>query len=435
VKRVLVLAYYFPPLGGAGVQRTVKLLKHLPALGYQASVVTGPEATRLDWAPPDESLSHELPAGTVVRRARGPEPPRWSGRGARWLARPSAFSHWWVEAAVAAGRELVADADLVYASMSPFETAEAAARLAREAGVPWVADLRDPWALDDWAVFPTALHRRVEERRMRQALGAADAVVMNTPEAEREVRRRFPELGSRLATVPNGWDQEDFAGLAPARRDDAFRIVHVGYLHHRPAGPVWSARLRGLTRGGLPGLDTITRSHVYLLEALRRLRAVEPELSSRLELHLAGPERAPVEPEDAAIVHDHGYLAHADAVALVRSADLLFLPMHDLPEGVRTRTVPGKTYEYLASGRPILAALPDGDARDLLLPLEHVAVCRPKDIEGMVDAIRAAARNPAPADLGRPAVALEFERHRLSERLASVFDGLVTPERRPAVVK
>jgi hypothetical protein len=60
------------------------------------------------------------------------------------------------------------------------------------------------------------------------------------------------------------------------------------------------------------------------------------------------------------------YVPPAESVALIRLADLLFLPMRDLPPGVRVTIVPGKTYEYLASRRPILAAVSDGDARDLL---------------------------------------------------------------------
>ncbi len=134
MKRVLVLSYYFPPLGGAGVQRTVKLLKHLPALDYQAAIVAAPESAALDWAPRDDTLAEELPPSLVVRRVAGPQPPNaggWEGRFRRWLARPSSFSRWWVEGAVSAARELAREADLVYASMSPFETAEAAARVAQ----------------------------------------------------------------------------------------------------------------------------------------------------------------------------------------------------------------------------------------------------------------------------------------------------------------
>src|SRR5206468_12100930 len=116
--------------------------------------------------------------------------------------------------------------------------------------------------------------------------------------------------------------------------------------------------------------------------------AERPELRSTVEVHLAGPlsERDRLSlPED--LVRYHGYLPHAQAVALMRSADLLFLPLHDLPPGTRARIVPGKTYEYLASGRPILAAVPDGDALDLLARMPGCHICRPTDVAAMLNLI------------------------------------------------
>jgi glycosyltransferase involved in cell wall biosynthesis len=108
--------------------------------------------------------------------------------------------------------------------------------------------------------------------------------------------------------------------------------------------------------------------------------------------------------------------------------------MHDLPEGTRATVVPGKTYEYLASGRPILAAVPDGDARDLLLAAGTAHVCRPTDVAGMVDAIdaeieraRAGRRPPIPP----PALLARFERRRLTSELAAVFDGVLANDHLP----
>ncbi len=128
-----------------------------------------------------------------------------------------------------------------------------------------------------------------------------------------------------------------------------------------------------------------------------------------------------------------GYLSHAATVELLQSADLLFLPMHDLPEGVRATIVPGKTYEYLAARRPILAAVPDGDARDLLAQVPSATLCRPADVAGMADAIAAGLRR---TELGEaaPEVSDEllapFTRQHLAARLADVFDdalGVASP--------
>jgi glycosyltransferase involved in cell wall biosynthesis len=430
-----MLAYYFPPVGGGGVQRTLKFVQLLPELGYEPVVVTGPSARSLHWAPDDESLALSLPPGTEVIRARGPEPPRTRARGRaeRWLRIPSPRTRWWIEAAAAAGREAARHVDVIYASMSPFGTAEAAMRLARETGRPWVADLRDPWALDEWLVYPSALHRRLELRRMRAALGTAAAIVMNTPEATSQLLRHFPELARKpITTIPNGFDPADFAGPPPERRDSAFRIVHAGWAH--TAGGRRHRRLRFARRllgGAAPGLDILTRSDIYLLRAVDRLLAERPELRSEVEVHLAGVA-SDGHRDRSSIVRAHGYLTHPETVALMRSADLLFLPMHDLPTGSRARIVPGKTYEYLAAERPILAAVPDGDARDLLRRAGNAILCRPADTAAMADAIgtlverRRAGETTPPPDA---AVLSGFERRRLAADLAALLD--TTLDRRP----
>lgn len=437
-RSVLFLAYHYPPSGGAGVQRSVKFVRYLPEHGFRPRVVTRP-AERGGWfAGEDPSLAAET-GGAPVFRVPGPEPS--AGRLRRGLARalrvPLPFARWWIEGALVAGREAARDArpDLVFATMDPYESAAAAARLAGELGVPWVADLRDPWALDEMRDFPSALHRRLEQRRMGRALASAAAVVMNTPEARRAARQAFPALRpERVFEIPNGFDASDFAGAPPPRRDDDFRIVHTGYLHTA----LGLEQQRGLAlRRALGGqrvpTSFLTRSHVYLLKALEAWRAAQPEAAARARLVLAGAlsdvDRAVVAASPLADrVEMPGPLPHGESVALVQGADLLFLPMQDLPPGKRARIVPGKTYEYLASGRPILAAVPDGDARDLLAASGRALLCRPDDVAGMARALaRAAAQDSALARSGpiEPDLARRFERRALTSRLAEVFDAVL----------
>src|SRR5207302_5191387 len=125
---------------------------------------------------------------------------------------------------------------------------------------------------------------------------------------------------------------------------------------------------------------------VYLREAVDRLLERDPGLRGRLEVHFAGvlseTDRRLAARSPVSVLH--GYLSHADSIALMRSADLLFLPMQNLPPGRRSSTVPGKTYEYLAAGRPILAAVPSGDAHDILKTVGHT-VCAPDDVAAMAE--------------------------------------------------
>jgi hypothetical protein len=107
---------------------------------------------------------------------------------------------------------------------------------------------------------------------------------------------------------------------------------------------------------------------------------------------------------------------------MIRSADLLFLPMHDLPAGRRARLVPCKTYEYLASGRPILAAVPEGDARDLLTGQPEVHVCAPPDVGAMAAIVAAELERPSRAESVPRAERLgAFERSALAANLVELY--------------
>jgi hypothetical protein len=434
VNRVLFVTYHFPPVGGAGVQRSVKFVRYLEQFGWLPVVLTGPGLTASRWTPSDPSLAGDVSASVEVIRIGEQPPPPSTGvrrRAERFLRIPTPFARWWIEAGVSTGSS-VDDVDVVYASMSPFESADTAARLSRRIGKPWVADLRDPWALDEMVVYPTALHRRLELRTMRRLLSSASAVIMNTEEAARALVDGVPELdGRRVFTIPNGFDSADFAGPPSVRTDGRFRIVHAGYLHTELArGSASGSILRRALGGATSGVDFLARSHVFLLRAVNRLLEDTPSLRDRLEIVLAGvlsPEDRDVVAHEAAypeLVTATGYLPHHETVSLLRSAELLFLPMHGLPAGRRARIVPGKTYEYLASRRPILAAVPDGDARDLLTAA-GARLCRPTDESCMARVIREELERfergeAAPAV---PERLLErFERRKLTADLAAVLD-------------
>jgi glycosyltransferase involved in cell wall biosynthesis len=124
------------------------------------------------------------------------------------------------------------------------------------------------------------------------------------------------------------------------------------------------------------------------------------------------------------VVHEHGYKSHAETLELVRSADLLFLPMHDLPPGVRAGLVPGKTYEYVGSGRPILAAVPEGDARELLTEAGTALICAPRDVDRMTELLATALdrwrRGVQPPTPNADVVA-RYERRRQTQQLADVI--------------
>lgn len=445
--KVLFIAYYFPPTGGAGVQRALKFVQYLPPEGFLPVVITGPSSPDSRWTPHDQSLVSSVPECVPVHRIGGSVPDegsRFRRRMRRWLAQPKEFSHWWIRSATELAAAVAGDEALIFATMSPFESGEIASELSKRLHLPWVADLRDPWALDEMAIYPTALHRRQEMLKMERVLSTASLIIMNTPEAAAALGSALPRLRNRrIISIPNGFDSSDFAFPVAARRDGKFRIVHTGYLHTDSGARLRKRMFYRLLGGVHPGVDILTRSHTVLLEAMARCCERNPEMRSTAEIVLAGN----LSPEDEAVVSASavadlvrrpGYLSHTESVRLVRTADLLFLPMHNLPPGRRCRIVPGKTYEYMASGRPILAAVPDGDARDFLECCGTASICRPNDIAAMVALLEraySAWKNQEPAPASDQTFVRQFERRALTHRLASAFASVLESASLAAVAR
>ena len=432
--RAVLLAYYFPPIGGGGAQRSLKFARYLPEFGCDVTVITGPGTTADRWSPPDQSLMAELPTMSIHRLPDAEPPPSGRGRARaeRWLGLTPPWSRWWTEGIVREGLRLTDEADVIVGSMSPFSTAEAAMALSRELGKPWVADLRDPWALDEMTIYPTVLHRRRELKRMGRLLGTAAKVVANTPEAARRISS-LPELADTpVVAISNGFDSSDFDRTPPARRNGTFRIVHAGHLHSDVGRWQHRQRSRRLLGGAIGGVDILPRSHLYLVAAIDRLIERDQSLRSRIEVLLAGTlSSSDLEiAEKSPAVRVLGHLPHQETIALMRSADLLFLPMYKLPVGKRAGIVPGKTYEYLAAQRPILAAVPEGDVREILGRAGSAHICEPDDVEGMAVAIEGQLRgwNARPARVPRELLAC-FERRTLAAELATVLHGVARRHR------
>ena len=348
MRSVLFLSYYFPPVGGAGAQRPAAFVRYLPRVGLptnrrhragtRAQPVDTPGRDLAGQASRAGRRCDEYPVRSRPTRALSAS--EWvdiSGFERRW-------DRWWIDGATTCAADLGSETELVYAWMSPFSSAVVASRIADKLRRPWIADLGDPWALDEMMVYPTRAHRRLAIRQMRDGLQSAAAIVMSTQEAVFRVREAFPEFDNKpIVAIPNGFDSDDFGGPAPDRDPNVFRIVHTGYFHtqlglrHRNAAP-----MRRLLGGAVPGVDFLTRSHYFLLEAVDRLLQEDPSLERRLEIHLAGvlSEVDRELAEGSPVTRLHGYVSHEKTLELLRTADLLFLPMQDLRAGVRATIVP-----------------------------------------------------------------------------------------------
>jgi glycosyltransferase involved in cell wall biosynthesis len=441
--KVLFIAYYFPPAGSIGVQRTIKFIKSLPEEGFLPVVVGGlaedsPAPRDSSLAPRDSSLVAKIPAAVPVFHVEGPAPrPRGRLRRVleRWLWLPSSLSRWWIRTATELGCRVGNDARLIYATMSPFQSADVAYKISKRLGIPWVADLRDPWALDEYTIYPTLLHRKLDQFKMERLLSTAALIIMNTPEATKALKEAFPRLPAKsVLTITNGFDPDDFARAVAARGDSKFRIVSAGGLSTGLELWLRRRRLYRFLGGAVRGVDFLASSPLFLLRALEAWSERRPEIVNDLEVVFAGnlsqADRTMTNrSEISRLVRFPGYLPHLKSLELIRTADLLFFTMHTMSPGERPRTIQAKIYEYMASGRPILAAVPDGDVWDFLGQYGKALLCHPGDVEAMVqqlDKAYNAWKNGRPIGLMNKDFVEQFESHRLTAKLAQAFRELLT---------
>jgi glycosyltransferase involved in cell wall biosynthesis len=407
-RRLLAVAYFFPPLGGGGVQRTLKHVKYLPDHGWEPVVLT----TRFVWSPiRDATLVAEVPPGTRVIRA--PELPlhlaRWALQGALRRARLSttaaSYLGWpdeaagWVPGATwqalrAIRRE---PPDVLYSTSSPVSAHLVALIASRLTGVPWVADFRDAWTRNPQGEALSGVFGRLSAWLERKVVERAQALIVVDDSVELlGVGHDDP----RRVVIRNGVDPEDLPAAAEPPRNPRFRLSYVGALYgERDAAPVFAA-----------------------LRTLIDRRAVDP---SKLEVRLVG-HRA-LEPSihlQRLPITQVGYVDHAAALREMTSADAL---LFYAPPSNRGSS--GKIFEYLAAGRPILCvAGADNFAFQLVDELDAGPCAQPTDQAGIESAIEELYRRWERGDLAvndhvRAEVLRRFSRPALAQQLATVLSN------------
>ncbi len=419
VGRVALVSYFFPPTGGAGTQRAAKLARYLPDSGWTSTVFCADSGSSVSqWTPEDESLLANIDERTEVVRS--------PGVGEAWTDRVGDA----IEALVESG-----EIDAVLVTMSPFWLAPLIERLGPR--VPIIADLRDPWALDGVPIYRHWFQWRQDLRRMGRTLEAAHAVVMNTPEARDVVLRTFRTLSpERVRAIGNGFDAEDFRTAEPKPRPEgtSFMLVHTGTFLTRQAirPPTLVARMKSRVHYRPEPLQPMGRSVGPLLRAMELLRRDKPDLLDGFRFVNVGTldddtRRWIDESSVSDIVVATGYVPHAEAIGWLMGADALFLHLHGLPAGHRARIVPGKAYEYLASGRPILGAVPAGDAFDLVQSRARGVVADPCDASSIAAGLerlilsKGALVEPALSD---PDLT-RFDRREIASRFAELLSACV----------
>lgn len=378
MKKVLVIAYYWPPAGGPGVQRVLKFVKYLPEFGWQPVVMT---VDKGDYPALDPSLVDEVPPETRVYRIPIWEPyaiyRRFSGKASEdpipvgILAQKEELSfsqramHWiranlfvpdaragWYRRAVGEARRIIEreGIDLIFVSSPPHSLQLIGRKLRRIAHIPLISDLRDPW---------TDIHYYQDLKRLRltedldrwlerRALSGADLVVTVSPGLARHLTRRAG--GTDCRVVYNGFDASDFEQVPehpPGER--RFSLAYIGNLKANQNPPdLWLA--------------------------LRDLLDEDRGFAEHFRLALTGTVNADIhvglrELGLAPFTVVEGYVPHREAIARMRGASVLLFIVPQAPDNLGILT--GKLFDYLAAGRPFLSVGPPlGDAAALLSATE-----------------------------------------------------------------
>lgn len=371
MKRILFIAYHFPPLAGSsGIQRTLRFVQHLPSYGWQPAVLTtnvrAYERTGSD-------LDDAVPQGTLVRRAFALDATRHlsiAGRHLAGMARPDRWASWRFDG-VRQGLRLIREfrPDIIF-STYPIATAHViGSALHRRTGIPWVSDFRDPMAQDGYPADPAtwAAFKRIEEDAVRRAR----LCLFTTPGAMRDYSERYAGAVERFAVLENGYDEEAFvaaergAAARPRVKDSApYVLLHSGIVYPSERDPQHLFRaLRMLRdRGRLTPADLQVRFRAAVHDDLLRGLAAEHGVADIIELC------PPIGYTEAL-----REMLNADALLVMQAANC-------------NAQIPAKIYEYLRSGRPIVALTdPAGDTAGALRAAGVDRIAQLDDAEGIAE--------------------------------------------------
>ncbi len=390
-KKILIISYLFPPVGGIGVQRALSLAKYLPGCGFEVYVL---RASNAGGPVIDPDLVRQIPPAVHVYRAFTPEIPfsirqklwaRLQGR-ANGTAAPGTntggFS-WkrllsgaakrimcpepeilWVPFAVRKARHIIRryNIDIVLVTVPPFSALVAGTALKREfPSLTLISDFRDEWLsfyLKDFDFQSSDYTRKRAEAIEREAVEHSDLVVAVNRSSRDMIRRRYPDQAdAKFVVVPNGYDPQVFEGITPRVHPLPRMIVtHVGTVY-KTASPRFYL-------DALDGLPEHIRDHIET-RFIGRISESETALITGRKAN----------------VKVVGFVPQAEALKFMADTDYLLLTM------TNEISVPGKLFEYFAVGKPILAITPPASEVDQILQETGAGVTAPPEDTAAIQAM------------------------------------------------
>ncbi|MDH5397899.1 MAG: glycosyltransferase family 4 protein [Cyclobacteriaceae bacterium] len=370
MKKVLIITYYWPPSGGAGVQRWVKLAKYLVRQGVQPYVITVHEK-QASYLKLDESLVAEVSPEIKVYKTKSVEPINFYSKLAGKKNVPSAgFSNvdpnsrgqkiinfirshlfipdprrGWNRFAFQKAVELIRSENIthVITSSPPHSSQLIGLRLKQKFKVTWIADLRDPWT--DIYYYKLLRHSLfsgyIDSRLEKKVLLMADKLITVSDQIKRLFAEKDPGIGaSKIHVIPNGFDHDDFEGIE-RKKQRAFTICYTGTM------------------------SSVYQPKVFF-QSLKVVMDRNPDFEIKFQVVGDISEAISKEIADTGLaVELVPTVTHDQVVKYQINADLLLLVIPNVENSGGILT--GKLFEYLATRNRILGIGPEnGDAAKIV---------------------------------------------------------------------
>lgn len=388
MKKVLIITYYWPPTGGAGVQRWLKFSKYFREFGWEPIIYT---PSNPDFPINDETLLKDVPKGLTVLKTEITEPydiyrkimrkkkTETVNQGFLSEGKENSFLQslmiwvrgnffipdarkFWIKPSIEFLSNYIKEhkIDAVISTGPPHSMHLIALGLKEKYNLPWIADFRDPWTgIDFYSQLKLSKYADRKHHQLEfKVLSKADKVVTVSPTCASDLEN----LGKRKVNViTNGFDADDFKFTDTLKLLDGFLFHHTGALNK-------------------------DRNPYTLWKVLGDLGKEMPDLKRDLVLKFTGKTDAIVFES----LKQHGlegnaqrteYLPHSEVVKVMSQSPILLLPLNNTPNN--KGVLSGKLFEYLAAKRPIFGiGMPDGDAAQILKETQSGTMCDFEDYEG-----------------------------------------------------
>lgn len=418
--KVLIITYYWPPSGGAGVQRWLRFSKYLPQLGWEPVILTV-DPKFATYPAIDNSLENEVPPSIVVCRTRAID---WfsiynrdkskipsSGfankndnslkeklsrfiRGNFFIPDPR---RGWNKYAFKKACEIIETSGInnIITTSPPHSSQLIGLKLKKKyPGIKWISDLRDPWTDIYYyeQFYPTFLSKKIDLWYEKRVLKSADRIITVGPSLKTLYESKIEGINNKIDVITNGYDDDDFTDIS-SYEPSRFIITYVGTLSDKYP-------LEGL----LEALARIKKNNIDFL--VRFVGTVPEKIKQKIKTEITDSS-----------IEFIPYSPHDDAIKFMLNSSLLLLV---IPEYENNRNIiTGKIFEYIASGKPILCLGPlDGDAASIISQNDFGKCFSYRDTINIESFILSVIANP-----GRPQSGTEQFSHRnIAKKLVSFLE-------------